>query len=122
MMCCMIWTLPFDNLRFSGSTRKLTGFDPVVIFVTASPKEMPQIIAGNHFIIGFDPAAQAFIFLFQICCTELTPDGLVLRQFRLYRRKFRYQRFNFCLQIGNGFFRLFQQFFQLVFLFLLLSI
>ena len=41
---------------------------------------MPQIIAGNHILIGAKSAAETVIFLLQIRCTELTSDGFVLCQ------------------------------------------
>lgn len=77
---------------------------------------MPQIIAGNHVLIGAESAAEMVIFLFQIRCAELTTDGFVLCQLRLDRRQLCGQRLNFCFQIGNRFLRFFQQFLQLALL------
>ena len=39
-------------------------------------EEIPQIIPGNHILIGAKSAAEPVIFLLQIRCAKLTTDGL----------------------------------------------
>lgn len=76
------------------------------------PREIrPQIVAGNHILIGAKSATEPVIFLLQIRCAELTTDGLILCQFCLDCREFRYQQFDFHLQIGNGFLGILQELF-----------
>ena len=48
------------------------GLYSVAVFTTASTKEMPQIIAGNHILIGAKPFAEPIVFLLQIRCAELS--------------------------------------------------
>ena len=52
----------------------------------------PQIVPGNHILIGTNPLAGTVIFLLQIRCAELATDGFVFCQFLG-------SRIQFCFQI-----------------------
>ena len=39
-------------------------------------EEIPQIIPGNHILIGANPFTKPIILLLQIRCAKLTTDGL----------------------------------------------
>lgn len=74
------------------------------------PKYDHRVIARKHIFISAKPLMETVIFLLQIRFAELTTDGLVLRQLCLDRSEFRYQRFDFGLQIYNGFLASFRSF------------
>lgn len=69
--------------------------------IFAATEVRPQIISGNHILIGAEPFSEPIIFLLQIRCAELPTDGLVLRQFFLNCCKLCHQRFDFCFQMGK---------------------
>ena len=68
--------LPFDKMRFSGSTQESASFVPCDRFFSVRMEESPQIITLNHILIAADFPAQLRIFTLQFCRTELSVDRL----------------------------------------------
>ena len=62
---------------FSSSTRESTCFVFGGCFSSVSGEIRPQIIAGNHILIGAEPVAKSFIFLHHVGGVELVANGFI---------------------------------------------
>lgn len=103
--------LPFDKMRFSGSTQESASFVPRDRFFSVRVEETPQIIALNHVLIASDFPAKLSIFTLQLCRTELAVDRLIIRNFL-------FQTVNLSLEFCNQLIRRIQRLLQFGFLFL----
>lgn len=103
--------LPFDKMRFSGSTQESASFVPRDRFFSVRMEESPQIIALNHILIATDFPAQLRIFTLQFCRTELAADRLIIGNLLL-------QTGDLCLEFCNQFVCRIQRLLQFGFLFL----
>ena len=102
--------LPFDKMRFSGSTQESASFVPRDRFFSVRMEESPQIIALNHILIAADFPAQLRIFTLQFCCTELAANRLIIGNLLL-------QTDNLSLEFCNQFVCRIQRLLQFGFLF-----
>ena len=91
---------------FYGSTRKSASLVSRGGFASVSGEIRPQIISGNHVLVGSQSAAQALVFLFNAGSTKLVANRLVFRQLFGCRRQLSceigYSFLQFCDQLVCG--------------------
>lgn len=102
--------LPFDKMRFSGSTQESASFVPRDRFFSVRMEESPQIITLNYILIAADFPAQLRIFTLQFCRTELAANRLIIGNLLL-------QTVNLSLEFYNQFVCRIQRLLQFGFLF-----
>ena len=91
---------------FYGSTRKSASLVSRGGFASVSGEIRPQIISGNHVLVGSQSAAQALVFLFNAGSIKLVANRLVLGQLFGCRRQLSceigYGLLQFCNQLVCG--------------------
>ena len=89
-----IWTLPVDKIRFSQHNTASACIVARCRLFSARTKKKPEMIALDHVLVALHFSAKLCVFTFQIRCTELAANGIVLGKLLL-------QTGDLCLEFCN---------------------